>query len=74
LPLHQPRTTRWVHGLRPNPRYTADCHGPGGAEPGEPVLAPLTGHHGTVKAVAVGEPPGQSVIVSGSRKPHGLRC
>jgi hypothetical protein len=33
------------------------------------MLAPLTGHHDTVKVVAAGEPPGQSVIVSGGHKP-----
>jgi hypothetical protein len=30
LPLHQPWTTRWVHGPPPGPRYIADCHRPGG--------------------------------------------
>ena len=35
-------------------------------ESGEPVLGPLTGHDGEVKAVAVGERHGRPVIVSGS--------
>ena len=33
---------------------------------GEPVLGPLIGHHGDVRAVAVGERQGGPVIVSGA--------
>ncbi len=35
-------------------------------ESGQPVLGPLTGHHGPVSAVTVGERHGRPVIVSGS--------
>ena len=34
-------------------------------ESGEPVLGPLTGHDGWVRAVAVGERRGRPVIISG---------